>query len=357
MMRIRPRNVARELRYLPFATALMALGIFVMDTVTSRPIAVAGLYVAVVLLAVNFAKRRGVILIAFGCITLTVVSYLLTPIGDVEDGIVNSFISILAISATAYLAQRIQAAQIAADRAQSQLAHISRVTTLGELAASIAHEVNQPLGAVVTNGNAALRWLSAEPPNISEAIKTIEYIVDDADRASEVIARLRSLVRRAPPKPTLLNADDVVKEITSLMQSELRRNYVELRLELASGLPSIRGDRIQLQQVLLNLLLNAIEVLNSTNASVREVVVRTALSDDRKGVAITVSDTGSGISAADSERIFEPYYSTKPSGMGVGLAISRSIVEAHGGRIQAMSNMPRGTTIQVLLPAVFEVQS
>ena len=350
--RIGGRSEARTLssaRVLPFVTALLAGLIFVADTFTSLEIAVAVFYVVVVLLSAIFARPRGVIVSSFGCVVLTVASYFLTPGGDIQAGLINTFISIVAIGSTTFLVLRNQSAQLAADDARTQLAHISRVTTLGELAASIAHEVNQPLGAIVTNGNATVRWLSIDPPNLSEAIKTLGYIVEDADRASQIIARLRRLTRRAPAMAVPVDVNDAIREIASLMQHEFRRHRIVLQLSLSDALPRARGDRVQVQQVVLNLLLNAVEAVTAVGDRSRELTIATAL-EDAKHVCVSVTDTGPGIEASVAERMFDAFYTTKPDGMGIGLAVTRSIVEAHGGRIQVKPNSPQGTTIQFTIP-------
>ena len=337
--------------FLPFLVVLLTGAIFVTDTVTNLEIAVAVFYVVVVLLAVTFASQRGVILISVTCMALTIVSFFLTLHGDIRSGVTNTFISLVAIGITTYLAVRIQAAQQATEEARMQLAHLSRVSTLGELATSIAHEVNQPLGAIAANGNALLHWLSADSPNLDEVVRAVGFMIEDANRASEVIARLRNLARRAPPERLLVDVNSVVETIAALMQHEVRRNRIALRLELDDSLSLIRGDQIQLQQVVLNLLLNAIDAITAVEGTTREIGIQTK-SDSDKTVRITISDSGTGIEPDRLERVFEAFYTTKPDGMGVGLAISRSIIESHGGRIFAAAGAPLGTVFHILLPAI-----
>lgn len=334
---------------LPFVLVLLAALIFAADTFTSLEIAAAVFYVVVVLLSATFLGSRGVAAVSIVCMALTVVSFFLTPLGDEQAGMVNTFISLVAIGSTMFLAIRSKSAQTAADEARSQLAHISRVTTLGELAGSIAHEVNQPLGAISVNGNTALRWLLADPPNMPEAIKTLRFIVEDANRASQIIARLRRLSRKAPVAAVPVDINEAIREISSLMQHEFRRHRIALLLLLSDGLPPVAADRVQLQQVIMNLLNNALEAVTGGKESPNGVTITTEL-ETAKFIGVSVSDTGSGIEAGVAERMFDAFYTTKPSGMGVGLAISRSIVEAHGGRFRVKRNNPRGTVMQFTLP-------
>jgi signal transduction histidine kinase len=335
---------------LPAATVLLAAGIFALDTVTKIEIAVAVLYVAVVLLSVGFCRTRGVVLVSLGCIVLTIASFLISN-SDVQlTGLVNCGISILAIAATGFLALRIESAELAAREARAQLAHISRVTMLGELTASIAHEVNQPLTATLINGNACLSWLGAEPPNLEEANRALQRIISDAARASDVIARVRGLFKKSPPQKHRVSINDVVRDTIALTRNEIETNRVALKLNLANDLPPVWGDRIQLQQVVLNLVLNAIEAMHDARAASPELLIVTAQqgADD---VLVAVHDGGRGVDAAKMVQLFDAFYTTKQDGLGMGLAISRSIIEAHGGKIWAEPNRPRGAVFCFLLAA------
>jgi signal transduction histidine kinase len=334
---------------LPYAAAALALVIFVFDTVTDLEIAVAVFYVVVVLMSVSFCRRRGVVLVSAGCMGLTLLSILLTSTGEPRSGLVNCIISLSAIGATAYLALRIKSAEVAANEARAQLAHIARVTTLGELTASIAHEINQPLAAVVTSGNACLRWLGGQSPNLEKARQAVERIVKDATRASDVIGRIRSLAKRAPPQKGQLSLNDTVVEIVALIRSELDEHAISLATELAADLPPVSGDRIQLQQVLLNLIMNAIEAIAATEQGPRELCISSTRSE-AGDVVVAVRDTGIGLDPGRIEHVFEAFHTTKPGGMGMGLSISRSIVEAHGGRVWAVRNEPRGAVFRFSLP-------
>jgi signal transduction histidine kinase len=333
---------------LPMITAALAGGIFVFDTLTDLEIAVAVLYVAVVLMSVGFCGRRGVVIVAATCMALTLLSFELTPTGSPESGLINGMISLAAIAATTYLALKIESAEVSAHEARAQLAHIARVTTLGELTASIAHEVNQPLSAVVTSGEACLRWLSNQPPNTEKARQAVDRIVTNANRASEVIQRVRGMVKQAPPQVDWFSINETISETISLTQNEIEKQHILLITELDDDLPPIVGDRIQLQQVILNLIVNSIEAIGSTADGPRELKIKT-LNSQAKGVHLTVSDTGQGLPAGVSQEIFNAFYTTKPRGMGMGLAVSRSIVEAHGGSISARPNEPRGAIFQITL--------
>jgi PAS domain S-box-containing protein len=233
--------------------------------------------------------------------------------------------------------------------AQMNLAHVTRVTALGELAASIAHEVSQPLAAVVTNAAACQRWLGRTPPDLTEARGTLQAIIKDGNRAGDVIQRVRALANKSTEQKAPLDIDDVINEVISLVQHELLRHHVLLRLELAPGLPLVLGDRIQLQQVIINFVINAIEAMASVTDRPRELEIRTSLDDDGK-ILVAVKDCGTGLASENAERLFDAFYTTKSGGMGMGLSICRSIVAAHGGRLFASENAGPGATFQFALP-------
>jgi PAS domain S-box-containing protein len=230
-----------------------------------------------------------------------------------------------------------------------ELARVARITTMGELAASIAHEVKQPLAAVSTNASAGLRWLAAERPNLEEAQKALQRIIRDAGVANEVIARIRGFLRHQEPQKTDIRLDDVIREVLGLLGNEARKHGVAVSVETAADLPHVVGDRVQLQQVLLNLALNAIEAASPVTARPRLVAVG-AQQLDRREVVVSVRDSGLGLDPAHRERIFDAFYTTKPGGMGMGLAISRSIVETHGGRLWATPSEGGGETFRFTLP-------
>jgi len=336
---------------LPVVAIALTAGIFVFDTITDLEIAVPVFYTAVILLSVRFCNRRGVVVVGAGCVCLTLLSDFLTPtMSTSQSGIINTTISMLAIAATTYLAVKIETAEGAVYEARSQLAHIARVTALGQLTASIAHEVNQPLAAMVINGNASLRWLSANPPNIEEAKQAVERIVKDGTRAGEIITRVRVLAKRNPPQKAWFNINEVIRETVMLTASEIHQNRIALHTDFDDNLPEIFGDRIQVQQVVLNLLLNAIEAMNNTSDGPRELSISSS-NDGTAAVLITIRDTGLGLNPEKLEQLFNAFYTTKTDGMGMGLTISRSIIESHGGRIWATPNEPHGAVFQFTLPS------
>jgi PAS domain S-box-containing protein len=234
--------------------------------------------------------------------------------------------------------------------AQMELARVTRVTTLGELTASIAHEVNQPLAGLVANAEACLNWLDRETPNLEAARRSVEWVIEDGNRASEVIRRVRALANKASFEKVLLDVNEVVREVIALVHRELIGHRVSLQNELAPTLPSIMGDRIQLQQVIINLVMNGIEAMQSVRDRPRELMIRSQL-DETRQVLVSVTDSGIGISAENADRLFNAFFTTKSSGMGMGLSICRSIMEAHGGRLWATASMPHGATFQFTLPA------
>jgi C4-dicarboxylate-specific signal transduction histidine kinase len=233
--------------------------------------------------------------------------------------------------------------------AQAALAHVTRVTTLGELTASIAHEVNQPLAAVVANGAACLRWLDRKTPDLDAVRRSVESVIDDCNRASEVIRRVRALAKKTDPQMAPLDINDVVNEVIALVQREVFSHGVSLRTELAPALPAVLADRVQLQQVLINLVINGIEAMQPVPDRPRQLVIRSR-QDEAGQLLISVADCGVGIAAENVDRLFNPFFTTKSSGMGMGLPICRSIIESHGGRLYATATVPHGATFQFTLP-------
>jgi PAS domain S-box-containing protein len=246
------------------------------------------------------------------------------------------------------ITERKQAAE-ALHEAQMELAHTNRVTTMGQLTASIAHEINQPIAAAVANAGAALRWLAAHPPNLEEVRQSLGAIVENGRRAGDVIGRIKALIKKAPPQKERFDLNEAILDVIALTRSEVLGHGVSVQTQLAEGLPRVEGDRIQLQQVILNLILNAVEAMTGLAERARELRI-SAETDAARGVVVTVRDTGPGLDQANVGRLFEAFYTTKPSGMGMGLAICSSIIEAHGGRLCAFGNEPRGAVFQFTLP-------
>jgi two-component system, LuxR family, sensor kinase FixL len=460
----------------PFIAGALAIIIFVIDTFTPLNIAIAVLYVIVVLMAANFLRRRGVILVSLACAGLTVLSFILQHDWDTSDSIGRNLVSLTAVGVTAILALNRQRAEDAWRRSetylteaqrlsrtgsfswkiateeqvwseeifrifeydfatkptldlvrrrshpddasmleqafeqalsgaqsidithrllmpdgsvkhvkvlahpaqdvgnnveyigvlmditaakqaeealqelQASLAHVTRVTALGELTASIAHEVNQPLAAIVTYGDAGLRWLDREVPQLDEVRSAVERMIDCAMLAGEVIARLRALSRKTAPEMVRLDINEVVNEVLSLIRREISNHQVSVRLDLAASLPPIFGDRVQLQQVILNLLVNGIQAIALVRDRPRELLIRSQ-ADNTAQILVEVGDSGIGIDPAHAGLLFNAFFTTKADGMGMGLSICRSIIEAHGGRIWASPNAGPGTTFQFTVPA------
>jgi C4-dicarboxylate-specific signal transduction histidine kinase len=234
--------------------------------------------------------------------------------------------------------------------AQMALAHANRVTTMGQLTASITHEVNQPITAAVTYALAARRFLKAEPPNFHEVDDALSLIVKEGNRAGEVVERVRALVKKVPARKDAVAIDDAILEVIALTRAEAAKNSVSVRTQFAEGLPRVQGDRVQLQQVMLNLILNAIQSMRDVEDGNRELHIST-VSIEPEGVCVAVRDTGHGLRPESLPRLFEPFYTTKPDGMGMGLSICRSIIEAHGGRLWATRCEPRGALFQFTIPA------
>jgi PAS domain S-box-containing protein len=234
--------------------------------------------------------------------------------------------------------------------AQRELAHVNRVTTMGQLTASIAHEVNQPIAAAVTSADAGLRWLAAQPPDLEEVRDAFDRVIRAGSRAGEVIGRIRALIQKVPERKALLDINETILEMIALTRSEMQRHRILLQTELGNGLPPIWGDRVQLQQVILNLIMNAIEAMSEVSEGTRELLIGTSV-DTPDGVIVAVRDSGPGWKPESLDRLFDPFYTTKPAGMGMGLSICRSITEAHGGRLWAAANVPQGACFHFSLPA------
>ena len=233
---------------------------------------------------------------------------------------------------------------------QAELAHLSRVMTVGELAASIAHEVSQPLASIIASGDSCAAWLSSEPPNLERARAAIGRVTQAATQASEIVRRIRALFKKTAAGTTSVNVNALIEDAVSLLRHETQRHNISLLTELDTRVPVVRADRVQLQQVILNLVMNAIESTASVDPERRRLVIQSGLSNPGE-LRVAVKDSGPGIEAQQAEKLFAPFFTTKPQGIGMGLPISRSIIEAHGGRLWAENNEPHGAVFQFVLPA------
>ncbi|MGD9881307.1 MAG: sensor histidine kinase [Reyranella sp.] len=456
---------------MPLLAALLAIAIFIVDTATPLEFAVAVLYVGVVLLAMDFAGRRGTLIVTVACAGLTLLSFAITHSGDLSSGaILRMLISLSAITITGTLAARHLRAMATVreharlldlthdtifvrnlddvivfwnraatelygwsreqaigrkasdllqtqfpapfetvmgdvkregrwegelvhtcsdgrkvtvasrwslrrderdrpiailetnnditerrqvedglNRTRGELAHVARVATMGELTASIAHEVNQPLAAIVTNGEACLRWLGRAVPDIGQARKSVESMIRSGQRASDVVARLRTLSRRGDAGHTPVALPEIVNDVALLIRHELRVHYATLSIQAPANLPAVRGDKVQLQQVVMNLLMNGLQAMDGITDRTRRLTVEIK-EDDTGSVVLAVSDSGPGIAPEAQRVLFDAFFTTKPDGMGMGLSICRSIVEAHGGHISASNLDSGGARIAVSLP-------
>jgi len=264
-------------------------------------------------------------------------------------------IATLLITALMELKRRVEQsrtrAQEALRLAQSDLARVNRVTTMGELTASLAHEVNQPIAAAVTDANTCLRWLTRDQPDVEEAREAASRVVKDATRAAEIISRVRLTFTKNTPQRELVDVNEVIKEMIVLLRNEASRYSISVRTEL-SDIPQIMGDRVQLQQVMMNLMLNAIDAMKNVEGT-RELVIKSQGLEDEQ-LVLVVSDTGVGLPPQQADQIFNAFFTTKSHGTGMGLRISRSIVESHGGRLWAAENSPRGASFYLTLPTKLE---
>jgi C4-dicarboxylate-specific signal transduction histidine kinase len=243
--------------------------------------------------------------------------------------------------------QRVQAAL---QQSRVELAHVGRLTAMGELVASIAHEVGQPLTAIVTNGSFLLRTLASTTMNRDDLRRAADAIVADGKRASSVISRIRSLLKKQNTVMAEIDINDAIQEVVALLGNELSRHRIVMSIDLAAELPRVRGDRVQLQQVMVNLIMNAVDAIHTISDGPREILICTDKEPESESVIVSVEDSGMGINAEQMERIFEPFFTTKDQGIGMGLSISRSIVENHSGKLSALRRAPRGAKFEFMLP-------
>lgn len=333
---------------------LVMAAIFVADTTTHYEVAIAVFYAVVILAATRVLGRHALLILSVTCLLLTWVSFAMTPHGTYHIGLVNLAISNAAIVVTAYLVVKMEAARMAAQAMQEQLMRIARGQSLEGLTTSIAHELNQPLAAITTSGHACQRWLAQQPPNLEKAGQTLERIVRDAGRASEIIARVRSLTKGELPHRTAFDFNEAVLEVLTLSQELMQTHEITLNAELDDQLPPALADRVQIQQVVGNLVLNAIDALTLVSKRRRNITLTTQVRDGR--ILFAIADTGVGIAAGLYEHLFDAFWTTKKDGIGIGLSISRTIIEANRGQIWAESNASQGALFLFNLPIAKPVQ-
>jgi len=328
--------------------ALVMAAIFTADTTTHYEVAAAVFYAVVVLIAARVLRGRALWWLAASCIGLTVFSFALTGHGDLQAGLVNLAISMTAIIMVAWLVSKMEAARDAAHAAQAQLMRLARVKRLDGLTTAIAHEVNQPLAAIVTSGHACQRWLGQDPPKLAKAELALNRILADAARASQIVTRVRSLSRGEPVQAAAFDFNAAVMDVVALSTDELERHGIELALELAENLPPAFADPVQIGQVIGNLVLNAIEAMAAKPGKAHVLRVGSRLKADR--ILLTVADSGTGIPAAIQDHLFDAFWTTKPDGIGVGLSISRTMIEANGGQIWAEPARGGGAVFNISVP-------
>lgn len=324
--------------------------IFLLDTLTHYEVAVAVFYAVLILAVGSRLSRASLLRLAIVCVFLTVFSFLLTPTGNLGTGLINTGISIAAIALIVHVHAKIQAAQQQAQAAQQQLARLTQVQSLAGLSSSIAHEINQPLGAMLTSAQACQRWLAQEPPNVLKASQSANRIVQDADRVSAIIARVRSLTQGEQIQREAFDMNVALGETLLLCQPELQAQKISVKTNLMAQLPMALGDQVSFQQTLGNLLLNAIEAMASVPPQFRVLHLATSIEDD--SILLTVADTGPGLLAEQEQQMFEAFWTTKRKGMGIGLSISRSMIEAAGGQLWGNNRRDGGAEFYLRLPSV-----
>jgi C4-dicarboxylate-specific signal transduction histidine kinase len=342
---------------------LCAVAALVLSQALRNPVFPTPLFFAAISISTWYGGGlAGVFAVAFG--TLALDYYFIPPLGSLSLNkpelpyllefalpalLTCWFVKKRKIAEISLRQSRDELASIVQER-QTELARVSRMMTIGEMGVSVAHEVNQPLMAVVLNGDACLQWLAADPPNIEEARRTVSRIIEEGTRAGEVVRRIRTLSGKAAPQKSPVDLTELATEVVLLLGRELERHQVVLQTDLIKGLPTVRGDRVQLQQVIVNLAMNAIEAMVGVTGRSRELRLRTTRTGTG-GAGFAVEDSGPGLPTGDPEQLFAPFYTTKEEGLGIGLAISRTIIEAHGGRLWAVDS-GHGAVFEFELPVI-----
>ena len=341
-----PSKTRSRVRFLLIALAIVA--IFIVDTVTHYELVLAAFYSVVILTTAYVLSPRSLIILTAICVVLTVLSFVLTQDGDWHAGLVNMLITIAVIMLVTYLTLKIKAAQQAANHAQTQLMRISRVKSVEGLTTSIAHEVSQPLAAIVTSGAACEQWLAQNPPNLEKARNTLSRIQQDADRATAIIERIRSLTQGIATKKQAFDFNRAVSEVLVLSLAEIERNQISIITQLSPELPDALADVVQIQQVIGNLLLNAVEAIASSRNATRQIQITTHA--DQQQIHFSIRDSGTGIPNDSYPYLFEAFWTTKEQGIGAGLSICRAIIEANGGQIWAEPASDQGTFFHFNVP-------
>ncbi|PKH26701.1 two-component sensor histidine kinase [Enterobacterales bacterium CwR94] len=345
-----PSQTHRRIRLLLMAIVMVA--IYILDSITNYEIAVSMFYTVVILTAARVVDQRALWMLTGACIGITVLSFVSTPQGNYRAGVLNMMISILSIVITGYLVSRMEAARAAAHYARERLLRISRERSLEGLTTLIAHEINQPLAAIVTSGNACQRWLRHPSANLEKAEQALTRILNDAHRASDIIARVRALTKGEPPQKTAFAFNQAIKEVVTQSKSDMTRNGITLTLTLMPSLPAALGDRVQIQQVMANLIINAIDATVLQTSAPRTISIRSCQQDAM--LVFTIVDSGIGLSAEAHAHLFEAFWTTKEQGLGVGLSLCRTIIDANGGHIWAEPQPHGGACFAFRLPTFAE---
>lgn len=329
--------------------------IFIFDTLSSLEIAAAVFYIAVILVGAHSTSAKGIIILCITCTLLTVTSFLLTEKGMFEAGLINCIIALVALYLTTYIALRTQIAEKNAINATHQVTRMARIQSLGELTASIAHEINQPLAATTASADACRNWLVRDKPDIDRAIQALERIRREARRASEVIERIRRLSKNEITQKEICDFNEIVSETLTLSNALIEHHDIELTWNRHNAPLIVNADRVQIVQVIGNLLLNAIEALQPRSITERFITVKTFAQNDQAYFRVT--DTGIGLSEDDMKHIFDAFWTKRDGGTGLGLTLCRAIVEAHKGIAVVRANPHGGTIFEIILPCIIDNES
>lgn len=340
---VRVKNLLPKIALAPFLGA-----IFILDTISRLEIAAAVFYIVVILISARFLTQRGIWVLSTICFILTVLSFFLTRSGAVEAGFINCIIALMALILTSYLVTRAQTAEGAALKATQQLNRVARIKSLGELTASIAHEINQPLAAASSSADACRNWLNKEPVEVERALAALERINREISRASDVITRIRSLAKNELPHKQPYDLNDIVEEALSLASHLIARHSIHLEWQKDEQPLMINADKVQMLQVITNIILNAIEAVRQKKPQQRDIIVVTLYNQHR--IHLSVMDSGCGLSDQQMKQIFDAFWTTREGGTGLGLTLCRAIVEAHRGIINVEHNPKGGAIFNISLP-------